>query len=48
VERIRAVSDKETDLLCKEYEDLYQVAETLRKGKEKHPALRESARIELI
>ena len=33
--------------LCKEYEELYQVAESLRKGKEKHAALRESARIEL-
>jgi L-arabinose isomerase len=47
VESIHSVSDKNIDLLCSEYEDLYQIAEILRKGKEKHQALREAARIEL-
>ncbi len=47
VERIHSVSENDVDLLCSEYEDLYDVAEPLRKGKEKHKALRASARIEL-
>jgi L-arabinose isomerase len=44
---IHTIPDKDIDHLCQEYEDLYQVANPLRKGKEKHDALRESARIEL-
>jgi len=47
VDRIHLVPDKDINLLCQEYEDLYQVAIALRKGKEKHESLRESARIEL-
>ncbi|MEJ0080296.1 MAG: L-arabinose isomerase [Puia sp.] len=47
VEKIRSISEKQIDLLCLEYEDLYHVAEPLRKGKEKHNALRAAARIEL-
>lgn len=40
-------SDSEVDLLVSEYEEKYHIVPALRKGGEKHPSLRESARIEL-
>ncbi|MDV3126647.1 L-arabinose isomerase [Mycobacterium sp. 21AC1] len=41
------VSDREIDKLVDEYEDTYDVAEELRRGRERHASLREGARIEL-
>jgi L-arabinose isomerase len=47
VERVNEVADKETDRLVKEYEARYTVAPALRKGGQRHRALREAAKIEL-
>jgi L-arabinose isomerase len=44
---INEISDSSIDVLCREYEEKYKVADPLRKGKEKHSSLREAARIEL-
>jgi len=44
---INKVSDSELDKLIQEYEDKYTVSKELRKGGEKHDAVREAARIEL-
>ncbi|MBP7556540.1 MAG: L-arabinose isomerase [Chitinophagaceae bacterium] len=46
VKVIGEVSDRETDTLVQEYEDLYNVMSVLRKGGERHDSLREAARIE--
>jgi L-arabinose isomerase len=45
--RIRQVTDAETDRLVAEYEEKYQVAETLRAGGSQRQSLREAARIEI-
>jgi L-arabinose isomerase len=47
VKVIAAIGDAAVDALVKEYEDRYEVAASLKKGKERHPSLREAARIEL-
>ncbi|MGV3639844.1 MAG: L-arabinose isomerase, partial [Adhaeribacter sp.] len=47
VASIAQVSDQDTDLLCQQYQDLYQVEAALGKGGERHASLREAARIEL-
>jgi L-arabinose isomerase len=47
VERVDGTSDSAVDKLCAEYEELYQVAEPLRKGGDRHSSLRDGARIEL-
>ena len=44
---INDITDKAVDTLVKEYEDKYTLAESLRKGKPQHAALREAAKIEL-
>jgi L-arabinose isomerase len=47
VDRVRQVTDKETDKLAAEYDEVYAVAEPLRSSGAKRQALREAARIEL-
>lgn len=47
VKVIDQVSDSEVTALVKEYEEIYSVVASLRKGGEKHNSLRESAKIEL-
>lgn len=47
VAAIEAVSDVEIENLCAEYEELYRVVPALRKGGERHEALRYNARQEL-
>jgi L-arabinose isomerase len=47
VERVRAVSDAQTDRLLSEYDQKYTVAKDLKQGGGKRQALREAARIEL-
>jgi L-arabinose isomerase len=47
VKVIREISDASVDSLTKEYEEKYKLADTLKKGKERHSALRDAARIEL-
>lgn len=47
VKVIGEITDKSVDTLVKEYEDLYTLTDSLRKGKEQHSSLREAARIEL-
>ena len=47
VEYVNAASDEAVNKLCAEYEGRYDVAEPLRKGNERHKALRDGARIEL-
>jgi L-arabinose isomerase len=47
VKFITGVTDAQIDRLVQEYDDTYTVAAEMRKGGEKRPALRESARIEL-
>jgi L-arabinose isomerase len=47
VEYVNAASDEAVNELCAEYEGRYNVAEPLRKGNERHEALRDGARIEL-
>ena len=44
---VQQVSDAETDRLVNEYEECYDVDESLRRGRPRHNALRNSARIEL-
>ncbi len=44
---VAAASDAEVDLLVAEYEDLYDVVPSLRKGGERHRSLRDGAAIEL-
>lgn len=44
---IKEVSDKSVDELVTEYQDSYNVAESLRNGGAQHASLREAARIEL-
>lgn len=46
-EAINAVKDDAVDALCDEYANQYTLAEILKKGKVKHGALRDAARIEL-
>src|SRR5437764_4985078 len=45
--RVRQVTDAEIDQLVTEYDESYQVAETLRAGGSQRQALREAARIEV-
>lgn len=47
VASIAQVSDQDTDQLCQQYQDLYQVEAALGKGGERHASLREAAKIEL-
>jgi L-arabinose isomerase len=47
VKVIHSVSDADIDKTTKEYEDRYNVVSALRKGAEKHNALREAAKIEI-
>jgi L-arabinose isomerase len=47
VERVDAVADKEVDDLVDEYEQAYAVAPELRRGGERHAALRYAGRVEL-
>ncbi len=44
---IEAVSDKEIDRLCKDYEAAYEIDNDLKKGGKRHQSVREAARIEL-
>jgi L-arabinose isomerase len=44
---INAISDAEVDSLTAEYEELYAVVPSLRKGGEQHTSLRDAAKIEL-
>src|SRR5215470_14225488 len=44
---VNAVSDEAANRLCAEYEERYDVAQPLRKGGERHEALRDGARIEI-
>ena len=44
---VGAIEDSAIDRLVAEYAELYDIAETAAKGGSRHPALRESARIEL-
>ena len=46
-ETIAAIADTDVDALCGEYEDAYDVVETLRTGGDRHASLRDAARIEL-
>jgi L-arabinose isomerase len=47
VKVIGEVSDASIDKLVKEYEEVYTLADALKKGKERHSSLRDAARIEL-
>ncbi len=47
VQSVNKVSENKIDSLCKEYEEEYVMAHELAKGKERHDALRDAARIEL-
>ena len=47
VKYVNAVSDSDIQKLVKEYTDRYQIAESLKKGSEKHTSLQEAARIEI-
>jgi len=47
VEYVNAASDEAANRLCAEYEERYDVAQPLRKGGERHEALRDGARIEI-
>ncbi len=47
VKVINAISDAEVDKLTKEYEELYGVVASLRKGGDQYNSLREAAKIEL-
>ncbi|MGZ8605970.1 MAG: L-arabinose isomerase [Actinomycetota bacterium] len=46
-ERVSAMDDAEVDILAKAYEDEYEVVRELRRGEDRHGALRDAARIEL-
>jgi L-arabinose isomerase len=45
--RIKEVDDRETDLLCEQFESEYELQDELRKNGSMHGSLRESARIEI-
>jgi L-arabinose isomerase len=47
VETINKVSDKEIDVLCEEYAANYILADSLKKGNERHASLRDAAKIEI-
>ncbi|HEU5068897.1 MAG TPA: L-arabinose isomerase [Verrucomicrobiae bacterium] len=47
VQRVNAVSEKEVDALCQEYEATYTMTADLRKGGRRHKSVRAAARIEL-
>ncbi|HTI89338.1 MAG TPA: L-arabinose isomerase [Puia sp.] len=47
VKTISSIADNAIDQLVKEYDDTYTLADSLRKGKDRHSSLREAARIEL-
>ena len=47
VQHVKAASDKAVAALCAEYQESYKLAPALRKGGERHDALRDGARIEL-
>jgi len=47
VKVVDAITDKQVDALCKEYEAAYEVAADLRKGGKRHQSVRDAARIEL-
>jgi L-arabinose isomerase len=47
VNHIQAVSDNKTEQLLQEYEEKYEVAESLKAGEAKRQSLKEAARIEL-
>ncbi len=47
VKVINAISDAEIDKLTKEYEDIYAVVPSLKKGGDQYASLREAAKIEL-
>ena len=47
VKTIGSITDKAIDQLVKEYDDTYTLADSLRKGADRHSSLREAARIEL-
>jgi L-arabinose isomerase len=44
---VNAVSDKDVDALCKEYDTTYDMSADLRKGGARHSSVRDAARIEL-
>ena len=47
VQIINEVSDKDIDQLCSVYNEQYSLAESLKKGNERHASLREAAKIEI-
>ncbi|PHN08698.1 L-arabinose isomerase [Flavilitoribacter nigricans] len=47
VARVQEATDQQIDQLVQEYQDSYQLADSLTKGGEQHASLREAARIEL-
>ncbi|HEX7651872.1 MAG TPA: L-arabinose isomerase [Verrucomicrobiae bacterium] len=47
VKVVNAVTDKEVDALCKEYEALYEMTGDLKQGGKRHKSVRAAARIEL-
>lgn len=47
VQIINEVSDNDIDQLCSVYNEQYTLAESLKKGNEKHASLREAAKIEI-
>ena len=44
---VNDASDREIDALCRTYEQAYEAAPALRKGRDRHASLRDAARIEL-
>jgi len=47
VKVVNAITDKQVDALCKEYETTYTMSADLRKGGKRHKSVRDAARIEL-
>ncbi len=47
VKVVNAISDKQVDDLCKEYESAYEMSADLKKGGKRHGSVRDAARIEL-
>ena len=47
VKLVNDSSDRDIDKLCEEYQDKYQLADSLRKGNPQHQSLREAAKIEI-
>jgi L-arabinose isomerase len=47
VKVVNAITDKQVDALCKEYEATYTMTADLRKGGKRHKSVRDAARIEL-